>query len=109
MKRGQVLVVRFIPHPSRVSWRKRTMTIAQLAPSYSTALGVCCHGDAIDMLRGLATDSVALVMTSPPFALRRKKAYGNVAAAEYVDWFTPFAEEIYRVLRPDGSFVFDLG
>ena len=48
-------------------------------------------------------------MTSPPFALRRQKAYGNVAAADYVEWFWPFAQEIHRVLRPDGSFVMDLG
>ena len=30
-------------------------------------------------------------------------------ASEYVEWFVPFAEEIYRILRPDGSFVLDLG
>ena len=28
---------------------------------------------------------------------------------EYVEWFWPFAVEIHRVLRPDGSFVLDLG
>ena len=32
-------------------------------------------------------------MTSPPFALRRQKAYGNVAASEYVEWFWPFGRE----------------
>jgi site-specific DNA-methyltransferase (cytosine-N4-specific) len=48
-------------------------------------------------------------VTSPPFALRRKKAYGNVEAPEYVDWIWPFAEEIHRVLRSDGSFVLELG
>jgi site-specific DNA-methyltransferase (cytosine-N4-specific) len=47
-------------------------------------------------------------MTSPPFALRRQKAYGNVSPAEYGDWLWPFAQEIHRVLRPDGSFVLDL-
>jgi site-specific DNA-methyltransferase (cytosine-N4-specific) len=52
---------------------------------------------------------VALALTSPPFALRRRKAYGNVDAGEYVEWFWPFAEEVRRVLRPDGSFVLDLG
>jgi site-specific DNA-methyltransferase (cytosine-N4-specific) len=61
------------------------------------------------VLRRLKADSVSLVFTSPPFALRRQKAYGNVAADEYVEWFWPFAEEIHRVLRQDGSFVFDLG
>jgi len=61
------------------------------------------------VLRRLKADSVSLVFTSPPFALRRQKAYGNVAADKYVEWFWPFAEEIHRVLRQDGSFVFDLG
>jgi site-specific DNA-methyltransferase (cytosine-N4-specific) len=78
-------------------------------PSYTTPLGRCYRADALDLLRELPDDSVALVLTSPPFALRRQKAYGNVAASEYVEWFWPFAEEIYRVLRPDGSFVLDLG
>jgi len=31
-----------------------------------------------------------------------------VDAAEYIDWFWPFAEQIHRLLRPDGSFVLDL-
>jgi site-specific DNA-methyltransferase (cytosine-N4-specific) len=78
------------------------------APAYSTPLGDCYHADALDVLRRLPADSVSLVLTSPPFALRRQKAYGNVSPAEYPDWFWPFALEIHRVLRPDGSFVLDL-
>jgi DNA modification methylase len=78
-------------------------------PTYSTSLGRCIQADSVDVLRQLPTDSVALVLTSPPFALRRQKAYGNVTPAAYSDWFWPFAEEIYRVLEPEGSFVLDLG
>jgi site-specific DNA-methyltransferase (cytosine-N4-specific) len=78
-------------------------------PAYTTRLGRAYHADALDVLRQLPADSVALVLTSPPFALRRQKAYGNVAPNEYVDWFWPFAQEIHRVLRPDGSFVLELG
>jgi site-specific DNA-methyltransferase (cytosine-N4-specific) len=78
-------------------------------PAYTTPWGRAYHADALDVLKELDADSVDLVLTSPPFALRRKKAYGNVAAHEYVDWLWPFAEEIHRVLRPDGSFVLDLG
>jgi site-specific DNA-methyltransferase (cytosine-N4-specific) len=85
------------------------MARSTLAAAYATKLGACYHGDALDLLRSLKTDSVSLVLTSPPFALRRQKAYGNVPPAEYGSWFAPFAEEIFRVLRPDGSFVFDLG
>ena len=81
----------------------------RIDPAYTTAWGRAYHADALDVLRGLRDDSVALVFTSPPFALRRQKAYGNVTADEYVEWFWPFAREIHRILRPDGSFVFDLG
>jgi site-specific DNA-methyltransferase (cytosine-N4-specific) len=80
-----------------------------LVPVYSTRLGRAYQADALEVLRRLPSESVSLVMTSPPFALRRQKAYGNVAAGEYVSWFWPFAEEIHRVLRPDGSFVMELG
>ncbi len=78
-------------------------------PAYITDRGRAYHADALEILRELPDDSVALVMTSPPFPLRRRKAYGNVGAEEYVEWFTPFAEQIHRVLRPDGSLVLDLG
>lgn len=80
----------------------------RIEPAYETPLGQAYHADALDVLRAQADNSVALVFTSPPFALRRKKAYGNVDADEYVEWFWPFAQEIFRVLRPDGSFVYDL-
>jgi site-specific DNA-methyltransferase (cytosine-N4-specific) len=80
----------------------------RIEPAYETPLGKAYHADALEVLRELPDNSVALVFTSPPFALRRKKAYGNVDADAYVDWFWPFAEEIFRVLRRDGSFVYDL-
>jgi len=81
----------------------------RLVPVYTTHFGKAYQADALEMLRQLATDSVHLVFTSPPYPLRRKKAYGNVTADEYVDWFWPFAQEIHRVLRPDGSMVLELG
>jgi site-specific DNA-methyltransferase (cytosine-N4-specific) len=80
-----------------------------IVPAYTTRWGWAYHADAREVLRQLPDGSVSLVLTSPPFALRRRKAYGNVDAAEYVEWFWPFAEQIHRVLRDDGSFVFDLG
>jgi DNA modification methylase len=78
-------------------------------PAYRTPAGRCFHGDSIDVLRKLPSNCIALVLTSPPFALRRRKAYGNVEPSQYMEWFWPFAEEIHRVLRPDGSFVLELG
>ena len=65
--------------------------------------------DALDVLRKLPDESVSLIVTSPPFALIRQKAYGNVSHGDYIEWFWPFAEEIHRVLRPEGSFVLEIG
>ncbi len=66
-------------------------------------------GDALTLLRSIETASIDLICTSPPFALLRQKAYGNVAAEEYIEWFCNFAHEYKRVLKPEGSLVIDIG
>ena len=76
---------------------------------YKTDLGRAYWGDSLELMKSLCPESVDLVMTSPPFALRKKKSYGNVSASEYGDWFQPFADAIWRVLKPTGSFVIDIG
>lgn len=78
-------------------------------PYYHTKLGSTYVGDACQLLGELEESSIDLVMTSPPFALRRKKNYGNVDETEYVDWLMPFAEGVHHVLKDTGSFVLDLG
>ena len=78
-------------------------------PYYGTKLGRAYMGDSLDLLKLIPDESINLVITSPPFALRRKKQYGNVSHEKYIDWFMPFAREIRRVLRKDGSFVLDIG
>jgi DNA modification methylase len=93
----------------RLIWRRGTVAKTRLTPAYATRLGKAYHGDALDVLRQLPDASVALAFTSPPFALRRQKAYGNVTADEYIAWFWPIAEQVHRVLRADGSFVMELG
>ncbi len=81
----------------------------KVAPYYRAEYGAAYVGDSRELLEGLASASVDLVMTSPPFALRRKKTYGNVDETEYVDWLIPFAQGVHRVLKDTGSFVLDLG
>jgi DNA modification methylase len=78
-------------------------------PAYSSRLGAAYCGDSRELLRTLPQDSVNLVLTSPPFALQRKKEYDNKDQGEYVDWFLEFAEIVFDKLQPDGSFVLDLG
>lgn len=52
--------------------------------------------------------SVDLVMTSPPYANRRKSSYGGVHPDRYVEWFLPISEQLHRVLKPTGSFILNI-
>jgi DNA modification methylase len=83
------------------------MNIAE--PFYETQFGKAYLGDSLDLMRLLPDASVNLVVTSPPFALVYKKAYGNKDQHEYMEWFLNYAREIYRLLPEDGSFVVDIG
>jgi DNA modification methylase len=78
-------------------------------PYYKTELGAAFLGDSRSLLARVPDETVNLVMTSPPFALTRKKEYGNESAEDYVEWFFDFAREFKRILTPDGSVVIDLG
>lgn len=79
------------------------------ATAYFTRRGAAYCGDSRELLAQLPDNSVNLVVTSPPFALQRQKAYGNKEQDEYVQWLSEFAEIIYQKLTHDGSFVLDLG
>ena len=79
------------------------------SPFYVTDFGLAYLEDSLDVLRSLPEQSVNLVVTSPPYALHFKKEYGNADKGEYLDWFLPFAVEINRVLKDDGSFVLNIG
>jgi DNA modification methylase len=81
----------------------------EVKPLYKTHLGKAIVGDALQLLKQLPENSIDLVMTSPPFALQRKKGYGNKDQDEYVDWLLTFTKEVYRVIKETGSFVIDLG
>jgi site-specific DNA-methyltransferase (cytosine-N4-specific) len=77
---------------------------------YKTKNGLQLKGDCKEVLRFFPNEPIVdLIITSPPFALLRKKSYGNKDQDEYVKWFSNIAREAYRVLRPTGSLVVDLG
>lgn len=76
---------------------------------YETELGTAYQGNSLDLLSGINDKSIQAIITSPPFALKRKKAYGNPAEHEYVEWFFQFVDEFQRVLTDDGSLVIEVG
>lgn len=64
--------------------------------------------DALNILKKIPDNSIDVIITSPPYAERRKKAYGGIPEEKYVEWFTPYAIEIKRVLKSTGSFFLNI-
>ena len=86
------------------------MLLADLPSYYQTSWGAAYLGDAKKLLEHIPSGKIDLIVTSPPFALIRKKDYGNVDAQHYVSWFVDsFAEQFKRVLAPNGSLVIEIG
>lgn len=81
----------------------------EINPYYETQFGRAYLMDSLDYMRTLSNDSIDLILTSPPFALTRQKEYGNKQEQAYLDWFMDFAKEFYRIIKPAGSLVIDLG
>jgi DNA modification methylase len=79
--------------------------------AYTTDLGTAFQGDSRDLLMSpeVPSGSVDLLMMSPPFALTRKKDYGNEAEDRFVEWFTSFVVPFRRALSETGSLVIDIG
>ncbi|MFH2031051.1 MAG: site-specific DNA-methyltransferase [Bacteroidota bacterium] len=65
-------------------------------------------GDSREVLQEITTDSIDLIFTSPPYADRRKNTYGGIHPDRYVQWFLLISEELFRVLKPTGTFVLNI-
>lgn len=65
-------------------------------------------GDCLEILPTLPSNSVDLIVTSPPYADSRKNTYGGIAPEAYVAWFAPIGVELLRVLKPSGTFILNI-
>jgi site-specific DNA-methyltransferase (adenine-specific) len=73
----------------------------------NTVLRVIC-GDCAQELHVLPTNSIDLIVTSPPYADQRKQTYGGIHPDQYVEWFLPISAELLRVLKPEGTFILNI-
>ncbi len=66
------------------------------------------HGDCREKLKALESNSIDLIITSPPYADSRSHSYGGINPDDYVEWFLPISAELLRVLKPDGTFILNI-
>jgi site-specific DNA-methyltransferase (adenine-specific) len=65
-------------------------------------------GDSKSILKQLPSNSIDLIVTSPPYADQRKGTYGGIHPDKYVKWFLPISKELLRVLKPTGTFILNI-
>jgi site-specific DNA-methyltransferase (adenine-specific) len=65
-------------------------------------------GDCKEKLKELKDNSIDLIFTSPPYSDSRKNTYGGIHPDKYVEWFLPISKELFRVLKPTGTFVLNI-
>lgn len=74
-------------------------------------MGEFICGECLETMQKMQAESIDLVFTSPPYA-DQIKDYGKtdkkIKPDQFVDWFIPRAKEIYRILKPTGSFVLNI-
>jgi len=88
-------------------------TDASVERAYSTDFGQMLVGKIEDALNSRTVNEVKgkvnLILTSPPFPLVRKKAYGNTTGQEYLEWIEGLAPQLANLLADDGSIVIEIG
>ncbi len=65
-------------------------------------------GDCLETLKRVESNSIDLIVTSPPYSDQRSSTYGGIKADKYVEWFLPITGELLRVLKPTGTFVLNI-
>jgi len=67
-------------------------------------------GDCFDLIKEQQDNSVDLIITSPPYAdiVNYGKNISIKKPSEYCDWLLPLFNDIYRVLKPSGSFILNI-
>jgi DNA modification methylase len=104
------------PSGNRSEWRltdagKRKferIKAGQILLAFSTDLGIALWGDCKDIFRRLDGQEIHLCLTSPPYPLRKPRAYGNPPESEYIDFICSAMEPIIKNMAKSGSICLNL-
>jgi DNA modification methylase len=82
--------------------------LSSLSSNLDSNINQIVLGNCLEILSSYAEQSVNLIVTSPPYADSRKSTYGGIHPDHYVEWFLPISEQLFRVLKNDGSFILNI-
>ncbi len=74
---------------------------------YSNDKSCILSGDSLEVLKEIPDNSVALILTDPPYhSTKKKNIYGDTffrEDQEYLEWIKAYSVEWKRILKPNGS------
>jgi DNA modification methylase len=79
-----------------------------MKPHYTDDRVSLYHGDCIEVMRTLPDSSVDSIVTSPPYAMQRLSTYGGILENEYPEWTVKVFSEFERILKPQGSIMWNI-
>lgn len=71
-------------------------------------MGKIICGDIFDKIKEVPDNSIDLIITSPPYAEKRKNAYGGIPANDYANWLIMVSKQLMLKLKPTGSLVLNV-
>lgn len=78
------------------------------SPYFETDDCLIYNMDALALMERLPSESINLVLTSPPYNIG--KSYENIMpVAEYVEWCSEWMTSLYSIVTNNGAFVLNLG
>lgn len=96
-----------------MSGEKARQNMKDNGEAFRTSRGIMFHGTVEDVLtasmRKQYRHRIQLILTSPPFPLNRKKAYGNFTGQEYMSWLAGLAPLFNDLISDNGSIVIEIG
>ena len=108
-----------LPKPAFSAKKKRIQKAEELTDIssnvfYSTNNIVLYKGDALEVIRGMQTDSVDCIVTSPPYYGQRDYEVDGQLGLErqpqhYIDRLVSIFREAKRILKPSGSLWVNIG
>ena len=79
-----------------------------IKPYYESSLGKLYHGDCLEIMPELELETVALVLTDPPYGINastmtRKKSFGGDDGFSVMFFLDNYLRELSRLLQKDGA------
>lgn len=84
----------------------------KLQENFSTKYGKLYKGDCLEIMKGMADNSVDLIFADPPFNLKKEYESGindYISEQNYIEWTEKWILECLRILSPGGAiFIYNI-